>query len=150
MKGVSQPTETGYFRVNDLSHNTDTEDQIIVVTTNKESKTLLPSFTLINIWWQNDANGVVSPSFDVILTVIVAPLALGAGLRDTQQATNWVGGAQRVRVRGLGRGDRWTRDWQREKQRRTDLRRRAEIILYIDPAAIKVTSLILHNNEHSL
>lgn len=48
---------------------------------------------------------VVSRLFDVILTVIVAPLALGAGLGDTQQATDGVGGAQRVRLWRLGRGD---------------------------------------------
>ena len=39
---------------------------------------------------------VASPLFDLILTVIVTPLALGAGLGDTQQAADGVGGAQRV------------------------------------------------------
>lgn len=40
------------------------------------------------------------------LTVVMAPLALAGGLRDSQQAADGVGGAQRVRLRGLGRGDR--------------------------------------------
>lgn len=40
------------------------------------------------------------------LTVVVAPLALADGLRDPQQAADGVGGAQRVGLRGLGRGDR--------------------------------------------
>lgn len=40
------------------------------------------------------------------LTVVVAPLALGGGLRDPQQAADGVGGAQGVGLRGLGGSDR--------------------------------------------
>lgn len=49
---------------------------------------------------------VTSRLSDLTLTVVVAPLALSGGLRDAQQAADGVGGAQRVGLRRLGRGDR--------------------------------------------
>lgn len=55
---------------------------------------------------QNNTERRLFSSSDVTLTVIVAPLALGGGLRDAQQAADGVGGAQGVRLRRLGRCDR--------------------------------------------
>lgn len=61
---------------------------------------LLPSSTITKLI----CTGVWPLLSALILTVIVVPLALGAGL-DTQQAADGVGGAQRVRLWRLRRSD---------------------------------------------
>ena len=72
-----------------------------------------------NQQWQQVSVFNWTESVSAALTVIVVPLALGARLGDPQQAADGVGGAKRVWLWRLGRGDCRTGDWETEGERDT-------------------------------